>query len=171
EQVTATQEASQPMTQTATVDDIMRQIGDYVRMNATPDVKEMEIQLTPANLGQVHINIASRNGVVTAQITTENEIVKQAMETQVVQLRERLEGQGVRIEAVEVTVASHEFERNLDENGENRDTGGEEKKPSTKRWNLSEMGDDLIEGETLTDAEQVELDMMKLRGGNLNYMV
>lgn len=153
------------------VDDIMNQIGDYVKTNVTADVKQMEIQLTPANLGHVHINIASKNGVITAQIAAENEIVKNAIELQVVQLKERLESQGVKIEAVEVTVASHEFERNLDGNNENRETNEDVKKTSSKKWNLSEMDGDLLEAESLSEAEQVELDMMKLAGNQLNYMV
>ena len=153
------------------VNDIMEQIGDYVKMNVTADVKQMEIQLSPANLGQVHINIASKNGMITAQITAENEMVKTAIETQVVQLKERVEGQGVKIEAVEVTVASHEFERNLDQNNENREAREEVKKTISRKWNLSELNGDFLEEEEFTDSEQVELDMMKLTGNQLNYMV
>lgn len=153
------------------VNDIMEQIGDYIKTNVTADVKQMEIQLTPANLGQVHINLASKNGVITAQIAAENETVKNAIELQVVQLKERLESQGVKIEAVEVTVATHEFERNLDENRENREAKEEVKKASSKKWKLSEMEEGLLEGESLSEAEQVELDMMKLTGNQLNYMV
>lgn len=175
EQVAEPQEVPAQATDRATMDDIFRQIGDYVRTNVTPDVKEMEIQLTPANLGQVHISIASRNGIVTAQITAETELVKQALETQAVMLKERLESQGVRIEAVEVTVASHEFERNLDENDQNRQTGEDAQrqagKASTRRWNLTDQESGFEEDGELSDAEQVELDMMRLGGGNLNYMV
>lgn len=154
----------------STFNDIMDQIGDYVRTNVTSDVKQMEIQLSPANLGQVHINIASKNGVVTAQITAESEMVKSAIESQVIQLKERLEGQGVKIEAVEVTVASHEFERNLDQNNENRETQEEAKKVASRKWNLSDLDGEIFD-EELTDSEQVELDMMKLTGNQLNYMV
>ena len=155
----------------STFNDIMEQIGDYVKTNVTADVKQMEIQLSPANLGQVHINMVSKNGVVTAQITAENEMVKNAIESQVVQLKERLESQGVKIEAVEVTVASHEFERNLDQNNENRESKEEVKKVSSRKWNLSEVDGELLEEEELTESEQVELDMMKLTGNQLNYMV
>ena len=82
-----------------------------------------------------------------------------------------MEGQGVRIEAVEVTVASHEFERNLDQNNENRKTREEVKKTSSRKWNLSELDGEFLDGEELTDSEQVELDMMKLTGNQLNYMI
>ncbi|MBO6016270.1 MAG: flagellar hook-length control protein FliK [Lachnospiraceae bacterium] len=165
----ATVEAKSEFAQRADINEIMRQIGDYVRTNVTPDVKQMEIQLTPANLGQVHINIMSRNGAVTAQIAAENEIVKQAIEVQAVQLKERLESQGVKIEAVEVTVASHEFERNLDENQQNRQNEENSKQSAPRRWNLTDPEGELDE-DVLTEAEQVELDMMRLSGGNLNYM-
>lgn len=154
-----------------TMESILNQIGEYVEINVTPDVTSMEIHLTPANLGNVHINIASKNGLITAQITAENEVVKQALETQVVQLKERLESQGVKIEAVEVTVESHEFERNLDENSENREQNEEAvRKTARKKWNLSDMEEELVE-EQLTEAEKVELDMMKLKGNRLNYMI
>lgn len=171
EQTMLAEETDTRGTSYSMVNDILNQIGEYVKTNVTVDVKQMEIQLTPANLGRVHINLVSQNGVITAQITAENETVKNAIELQVVQLKERLEEQGVRIEAVEVTVASHEFERNLDKHNEKRETKEEVKRTSSKKWNLSELDGELAEGEALSDAEQVELDMMKLKGNQLNYMV
>ena len=54
---------------------------------------------------------------------------------------------------------------------EKRETKEEVKRTSSKKWNLSELDGELAEGEALSDAEQVELDMMKLKGNQLNYMV
>lgn len=170
EQIFANQNVNQSYSMNM-FDNIMNQIGDYVDINVTPEMTKMEIALTPENLGHVNIQIASKNGVITAQIATENEVVKQALETQVVQLKERLETQGIKVEAVEVTVASHEFERNLDENNQNREQEAEVKKVTRKKWNLSDFEEGLEETDDLTETEQVELDMMKLSGNQLNYTI
>lgn len=171
EQIFANQNVSQSSYTTNMFDNIMNQIGNYVDIHVTPETTTMEIGLTPENLGHVNIQIASKNGVITAQIATENEVVKQALEMQVVQLKERLESQGVKVEAVEVTVASHEFERNLDENSQNRKQEAEVKKVERKKWNLSDFEEGLEETDELTETEQVELDMMKLSGNQLNYTI
>lgn len=43
----------------------------------------------------------------------------QPLETQVADLRQNLNQAGVKVDAIEVTVASHEFEKNLEQNQEN----------------------------------------------------
>lgn len=53
-----------------------------------------------------------------AHIVTENEQVKKALENQVNTLKETLENQGVKVESVEVTVQTHEFENNQQFNDE-----------------------------------------------------
>ena len=75
----------------------------------------------------MHIQLATKGGVVTAQITTQNEAVKNAIETQVVQLKDNLEEQGVKVEAVEVSVASHQMEKNLDQNGQDHQSQEQDK--------------------------------------------
>lgn len=71
----------------------------------------MEMQLNPENLGKVYVNISSKEGVIHAQLAASNEAVRAALETQVADLRQNLNQAGVKVDAVEVTVASHEFER------------------------------------------------------------
>lgn len=95
--------------------DIMNQIMDYMRIHLSPDSTSLEMQLHPASLGTLQVQIASRAGVVTANFIAQNEAVKAALESQIVQLRESFEAQGVRIEAIEVTVQTHEFEQNLEQ--------------------------------------------------------
>ena len=72
---------------------------------------QMEMELHPASLGNVRVQVAAKDGVITANFTTENESVKAALETQVVTLKNQLEEQGIKVEAVEVTVSSNAFER------------------------------------------------------------
>lgn len=101
-------------------DSIMKQIADYVKIQKNEDMTQMEMQLHPASLGTIKISLATKGGAVTAQFTAQNEAVKQALETQVTQLRTNLEEQGVKIDAIEISVASHQMERNLDQNGQNQ---------------------------------------------------
>lgn len=92
--------------------DIVRQIVDTVRITNTPLLQSMEIQLNPENLGKVNLLVTAREGVITAQITAENEQVKRAIESQVATLKESFESQGLKVDAVEVTVQSHGYEAN-----------------------------------------------------------
>lgn len=115
---------------TADTQNIMNQIMDYMRVQVRADMTQMELQLNPASLGTVNINITSKAGVITAQFLTQNENVKAAIESQIVQLKNSFEEQGLKVEAVEVTVASHSFERNLngDGNGQQQAQDGKRRK-------------------------------------------
>ena len=63
----------------------------------------------PASLGSVNVQIAAKDGVITAQFTAQNETVKAAIESQLVQLRTQFEEQGIKVDAVEVTVANYRW--------------------------------------------------------------
>ena len=69
---------------------------------------------------------ATKGGIVTAEFTTQNEAVKAAIEAQATQLRANLEEQGVKIEAIEVSVESHQMERELDKNGDQQQKQSQE---------------------------------------------
>lgn len=104
---------------------IISQIIDQINVNAKQNVTSMEMQLYPEHLGKVTIQVIAKDGGVTAQIQAENENVVKAIEGQLAILRDSLNNQGVKIDSIEVTIASHGFEQNLDDsqrenqNGEN----------------------------------------------------
>lgn len=98
--------------------DVVRQVVDSIKFNNTQALKSIEVALNPENLGKVNIVVSVREGVVMAHIVTENEQVKKALENQVNTLKETLENQGVKVESVEVTVQTHEFENNQQFNDE-----------------------------------------------------
>ncbi|MCI8543301.1 MAG: hypothetical protein HFH95_08315 [Lachnospiraceae bacterium] len=111
---------------------IMNQILDYMKLQLNADSTNLEMQLHPASLGTLQIQLASKAGVVTANFIAQNEAVKAALETQMIQLKEQFEEQGIRVESIEVTVQTHEFERNLDEQGRGRNEQPEKKNRSRK---------------------------------------
>ncbi len=162
--------AAEPLSQVDT-QNIIRQISDYMRLNVSGPETSLEMQLNPANLGRVGINISVREGAVTAQIAVENATVKQALESQMVTLRENMNNQGLKVEAVEVTIASHEFEQNL-ENGaptgqQQSQPGGEgRQREGNKNINLQDL---TAEGlEEMPEDQQLAARIMKDNGNSMD---
>lgn len=165
-----TQETGTPDTY-ADAGQIMKQITDFMRSHLIAQGSSVELQLHPASLGTLNIAVTAKNGIVTAQFTAQDEAVKAILESQVAELRNRLDEQGVKVEAIEVTVASHEFERNLEQNAnQDADERGEAgaKRRTTRRLNLEELGEE--DAEELDDAEQIARDMMRIHGNRLDYL-
>ncbi len=134
-QAAQVQGAAQGSPWSETTQNIMNQILDYMKLQLSADSNNLEMQLHPASLGTLQIQLASKAGVVTANFIAQNEAVKAALETQMIQLKEQFEEQGIRVESIEVTVQTHEFERNLDEQGRGRN-GQPEKKNRARRISL-----------------------------------
>ncbi len=122
------EQAFQPDTASVNPADIVRQVIDAVRLTSTQSLQSIEIQLSPESLGKVNVMVSVREGVITAQITAQNEQVRQALENQLVVLKENFENQGIKVEAVEVTVQSHGFEANQNFTGREQEQGSHEGK-------------------------------------------
>lgn len=165
-------------TGTPNTESILKQLADYVKIQKGKELTEMELQLHPASLGNVKVTLATKGGVVTAQLTTENEIVKNAIESQVSQLKQNLEEQGVRVEAIEVSVASHQMERNLEQNAKDgeqeqkQETGGIHKIRKTSiNLNSFEDADELLEEMTgADDATRIAMEMMAMGGNRMDLL-
>ena len=155
---------------TTTTESVMNQIQDAIRVIQTQDMTEMELQLHPASLGNLRIQIAAKEGVVTAVFTTENETVRAALESQLVTLKENFAQQGVKVEAVEVTVASHAFEQNLNGDESHADEQMPEKKRGSRRITLNDLTADNLEDE-LSDEDRIVAEMMKENGNTVDYTV
>ena len=164
QQTAQTSETSSTDTQ-----DIMRQIMDYMKVSVKADSSELEMQLHPQSLGTLHIQMASKNGVVTANFITQNETVKAALESQMVQLKESFAEQGVKVEAIEVTVQTHQFEQNL-EQGRGHNTNQENEagvgRKRTRRINLNAA---FAEEEPQTEEDRIAADMMSANGNTVDF--
>lgn len=152
---------------TVNTQDIMNQIMNYMKIQVKTDMTQMQIQLHPASLGTVNVNIASKEGVITAQFLTQNETVKAVIESQIVQLKNNFEEQGIKVEAVEVTVASHAFERNLSGEGNSRQQSQDGKKKGTRKLNLNELNPE--EEAKMDEAEQIAVAMMSAGGNTVDF--
>ncbi|MCR5755334.1 MAG: flagellar hook-length control protein FliK [Acetatifactor sp.] len=148
---------------------IMRQIMDYMRVQLKPDLTSMEMQLHPASLGTVQVQVASKGGVVTAQFVAQNETVKAALESQMIQLRESFEEQGVKVDAIEVTVQTHQFEQNL-EQGRQGGQNEPQRRQENRRIRL-DSSVNLEDLDSMSEEEALAARMMEANGNTVDYTV
>lgn len=152
--------------------EMIRQISDYVKVHHSEKVSSMEIQLHPVELGTVNLQVVAKDGNVSARLAVQDEAVRAAMESQIVQLRESLQEQGLKIDAVEVTVATHEFEQNLDQQGKEAEEQAAQQKKSARRiLDLNEIGQGEELDEEMSDADRLQIEMMRMGGNRLNFRV
>lgn len=151
---------------------IIEQLAERVRVTNFSEVSSIEMQLNPENLGKMYVNISSKQGMVNAQIAATNEAVKEALEAQIYELKESLQQSGVKVDAIEVTIASHEFEKNL-EQGKSREEQEAERQKEMKDKNRREINlSDLDEASDLLNEEEALIArMMKDNGNSLDYTV
>ena len=147
--------------------DIMNQIMDYMKIHVKSEESSLEMQLHPASLGTLQVNVSSKGGVLTANFVTQNETVKTVLESQMIQLKESFAEQGVKVEAIEVTVQTHQFESNL-EQGRGRQQNETDKKDKPRRINLN-ASFDMDNIEEMTQEEQLAAEIMTANGSTVDY--
>lgn len=148
----------------ADTDSIMRQVTDYVKVHISEDVTKMEIELHPASLGTVNMQINSQNGQITAHLTVQNELVKSVLETQMIKLQETFDEQGTKVSAIEVTVAEYSLNSQSD-NNYSEERNGRDYGSKKKGINLNEIGS----LDELDEEEQLEAKVMEMNGSSVNY--
>ena len=148
----------------ADTDNIMRQVTDYVKVHISEDVTKMEIELHPASLGTVNMQINSQNGQITAHLTVQNELVKSVLETQMIKLQETFDEQGTKVSAIEVTVAEYSLNSQSD-NNYSEERNGRNYSSKKKGINLNEIGS----LDELDEEEQLEAKVMEMNGSSVNY--
>lgn len=162
-------QTAEPVFQSAQTEEIMDQIMEYMKINVKADTQELEMQLHPASLGTVNVQIAAKDGALTAHFTAQNETVRAVIETQLIQLKAQFEEQGIKVDAVEVTVANHAYGEQFSQQNENMGQEQGKTKKGVRRINLDEIGEeeDLDEME---DSERIAVEMMQANGNTVDYM-
>lgn len=120
------------------VREVAEQILEKIRVSVTAETTSMEIVLTPEELGKVNLTVSSeQDGALKAKFVTENEIAKEAIECNLIQFKEMLKEQGLKVETIEVMVANFEF----DKNGQAGEDSKEERRNGNRRLlNDEELG-------------------------------
>ena len=145
---------------------VAEQILEKVRVVLSDTQTSMEISLTPESLGRVTLNLVSKHGALTAHFTAQNEIAKEAIESQMVVLRENLESQGLKVEAIEVTVSNFDFTQNGGAAADGNDRGGQQRNRRGISFEES-VGAESAAG--MSEAEQIAADLMERNGNQVDY--
>ncbi len=154
--------------------EVIDQIVQHTRIHLSEDVKSIEMQLNPENLGKVYLHVTEKQGTVTAQLTAQNENIKEALVQQAAILKENLNQQGIKVDAVEVTTGAHEFESNLerDAHSQEEQTRQQEEqnmRRSRRSINLGDLNDlDGLSG-MMSEEEALVAQIMRDNGNNVDY--
>ena len=149
--------------------DLIRQVTEFTKVTVREAQTTMEMQLNPEHLGKIYIEVTTKEGNVSAHIMTQNELVKEALEAQMAELKQSMNQAGVKVDAVEVTVGSHEFEKNLEQNAKQDERQAEEQEkasPKTRRINLDEL--DELSG-VMSEEEALVAQIMADHGNSVDY--
>lgn len=155
----------------ANTQDIMDQITEFIKMNVKPESTTMELQLHPASLGNVNVLIeAAKDGNIIAKFLTQNEDVKAAIESQLQQLQEKFNEQGVKVTAVEVTVNAGAFDQTLNDSQsqkeDDQDAQDSIRKPM-RRIRLEDIS--MEELEDIDEEDQLTAEMMAINGNSVDF--
>ncbi|MDO5294971.1 MAG: flagellar hook-length control protein FliK [bacterium] len=137
-----------------TAKEIVTQLVEQIKISINQTNTSMELMLNPENLGKVQLLVSSKNGVLTAQMTVDNQITKEAIESSIHTLKETFAEQGLKVEEVEVTIGNYSSEYDEQRNEEQQ----QEQKGSKRKLNLD---DNELSGrmttETVVDTEPVNM--------------
>ena len=149
--------------------EVVSQVTEFIKVNISPETTSMELQLHPASLGTVNMNIVSQNGVVTAQLLVQSESVKEALEAQLIQLQEVFDEQGTKVEAVEVAVASYDLDRGPFQDRDDRQDRQNADKGNHKKinLNLNDLDDDDLAN--LDEEDQLARHVMEMNGTSIDF--
>lgn len=158
----------QPKYTSVNTTDIIRQIVDQISIAKTTGESVIEMQLNPENLGKLYINVTERNSEITARIAVSNETVKNALESQIAVLRENLQDANIRVNDVEITIATHEFERNLEQNAGNEN--GRQDGQQFTHQSSSNGGNRTGHNEAASDEAGLAAQIMRDNGNSVDFM-
>ena len=158
-----------PTGESVSVQAIIDQIVEASRTTMDGDKTTVEMLLHPEGLGKVLMEVTEENGQVRAHIYTQNEQVKEALENQMFQLKEQMNQSQTKVQSVEISVGTHEFERNLEAGQQNQEQGQEGQNQRPKKMRNLNMNDlDDLQG-LMTQEEELVTKMMRDQGNTVNY--
>ena len=146
--------------------EIVTQVVEQIKVVVKEDTSAMEIQLNPEKLGKVNLSVVSKNGQMTASFVTESEMAKNALESQMQQLKDTLQNQGLKVDAIEVSVSDFKFEQSSNMNEEQQRQHSANKKKAPRKIDLSMLDDGFDE---LSEADTLAAQVMIDNGNTVDY--
>jgi len=140
--------------------EVADQIFEKVKVSVTAETTSLEIVLTPEELGRVNLTVSTeQDGMMKAKFVTENELAREAIERNLVQFKEMLQEQGLKVDTIEVTVGNFDFNKN----GQANESSQEEQRNGNRHFRTDEE---------LNQKEDDQLARHFMEGGEstVNYM-
>lgn len=157
----------------ANTQEIMEQITEFIRINVKSESTTMELQLHPASLGTVNVMIEqAKDGNMIAKFMTQNEDVRAAIESQLQQLQEKFNEQGVKVTAVEVTVNAGGFDQTLNNSQSQKDDDQDAQNLVHKPMRRIRLGDLSMDDDglgELGEEDQLTAEMMAINGNSVDF--
>lgn len=147
--------------------EILNQVVRGIRTMMGPDSAAMEMALHPENLGRVNISVALKNGIMTAQLTVQNEDAKQALEGQMAALQQTFEEQGLKVQSVEVDISDFAFGES-NGSGEAEGDGGSKEPPKQGR-RVRTLEELMAREEEWDEEDELAASRMVLTGSQVDY--
>lgn len=145
--------------------DIVNQVSEKLRSSVNANTTSVEMQLNPESLGKVFLSVVSKNGVMTASFQVQTEEAKNALESQILILRENLEAKDLKVESVEVMVSDFSFTQSNQADGQNPN---DYERQSRKRFRY-DAGEEETEAVEEVSAEEMRRQVMRDTGGSIDY--
>lgn len=138
---------------------IVNQVVERIKVTLSADTTSMEMQLNPENLGRVNFSVVSKNGEMTAAFVVENQVAKEALESQLVTLKENLSEQGIKVEAIEVMVAEQGLSQDqfTNQSGQNFQKQNKQRNNQTKLRGLEDSVEEPEEVQPVLSTGTVDL--------------
>ncbi|MBP3887117.1 MAG: flagellar hook-length control protein FliK [Cellulosilyticum sp.] len=124
---------------------------EQVDFKVLSQTKELNISLSPKELGQMNIKIVEQNGAMVAEIKVENEKAKEFILNEISNLKDSLEEQGLNVTDVKVDIRQDNHQTQMEQ----------EKQKSSKRiqdilakhLNEEESEEEIVDEPIMTDSE------------------
>lgn len=138
---------------------IVDQVVNQVKIRMMPETTSMELMLHPESLGRVNLQVTAAGGVTKAMLIVENQMAKEALESQMITLKETFEEQGLKVDAVEVTVSEFGLDHQERQNQQDQNNG-----TKRRRFRLDAGAED-------SAAEGTEVQMVEAERRDVNSVV
>ncbi|TCT16425.1 flagellar hook-length control protein FliK [Natranaerovirga pectinivora] len=144
---------------------IIKQIAEQIKVQIKPEITKMEFQLNPEHLGKINFSLISNQGSISARFVAQNQFVKEAIESQVVHLKESLDQQGIKVDKIEVVLSNEPFNQDKE-----KDSTQDNQKGSTKKNLKIQRINELME-EDLSEEVAIEEKNILEEESVINYTV
>lgn len=146
--------------------DIVNQVVEQIKVTLGRETTSMQLQLNPESLGKVLISVSSTHGVMTANFTVQTEEAKEALQSQMYQLREALESRSLKVDAVEVEVSDFAFSQSSQADAQNQK---EFEKGNGRRFRFDFDDSSEDEDSTVSSAQRQERKARPNLGSSIDF--